>query len=38
MSAGIWRKLDQWARNLTPVGLTLMLIVLGVLPIHVPGR
>lgn len=37
MTAGIWRRLDQWARNLTPVGLTLMLIVLGVLPLHVPG-
>ncbi|MDP6172605.1 MAG: rod shape-determining protein MreD [Rhodospirillales bacterium] len=37
MSAGFWRRLDQWARNLTPVGLTLVLILLGVLPIHVPG-
>ena len=37
MMAGLWRRLDQWARNLTPVGLTLVLIVLGVLPIHVPG-
>ncbi len=37
MTVGVWHKLDQWARNLTPFGLTLLLIVLGVLPIHVPS-
>lgn len=37
MNAAFWQRLDQIARNLTPAGLTLVLVVLSVVPTHIPG-
>lgn len=37
MKPSFWQRLDRWARRLTPVGLTLLLVVLNVIPFQVPG-
>lgn len=37
MRPTFWQRLDQLARNLTPLALTLMLVILNVVPSHVPG-
>ena len=37
MKPSIWIRLDNWARQLTPVALTLVLVLLTVVPLHVPG-
>jgi rod shape-determining protein MreD len=37
MKPSFWYRLDQWARRLTPVGLTLLLVVINVIPFQVPG-
>lgn len=37
MSPTFWSKLDAWARQLTPFGLTMLLLLIGVVPLHVPG-
>ena len=37
MNIAIWQKLDYLARSITPFGLSLILIVLSVLPTHIPG-
>jgi rod shape-determining protein MreD len=33
----VWLRLDLWARNITPVGLTFVLILITMLPTHLPG-
>ena len=33
----VWVRLDLWARNITPAGLTFLLILATVLPTHLPG-
>ncbi len=37
MNIAIWQKLDYLARSFTPFGLSLILVVLSVLPTHIPG-
>ena len=37
MNIAIWQKLDYLARSITPFGLSLILLVLSVLPTHIPG-
>lgn len=37
MRPTFWQRLDAFARNLTPVALTLVLVILNVVPTHVPG-
>ncbi|MDX9861562.1 MAG: rod shape-determining protein MreD [Rhodospirillales bacterium] len=37
MKPSFWHRLDLWARRLTPVGLTLLLVVINIIPFHVPG-
>ena len=37
MKPAFWHKLDLWARWLTPFGLTVVLLIVGVVPLHVPG-
>jgi rod shape-determining protein MreD len=37
MKPGLWLRLDVLARKLTPFLLTLLLVVLSVVPVHVPG-
>lgn len=37
MKPTFWQRLDQLARNLTPVALTFALVILNVVPTHVPG-
>ncbi len=36
MSSDFLQRADRWARNTTPFGLTLTLIIIGVLPLHIP--
>ncbi len=37
MKPSIWLRLDHWARRLTPFGFSLLLVVLNVIPLHIPG-
>jgi len=37
MRPAYWRRMDVAARRLTPFGLTLILVVLNVVPLHVPA-
>jgi rod shape-determining protein MreD len=37
MKTAFWQRLDLWARQLTPFGLTIVLVILSVVPLHVPG-
>ncbi len=37
MKSSLWLRVDALARRLTPFGLTLVLVILGVLPLHLPG-
>jgi rod shape-determining protein MreD len=37
MKPAFWHKLDLWARWSTPFGLTVVLLIVGVIPLHVPG-
>lgn len=37
MRSTFWSKLDAGARQLTPFGLTVLLLLIGVIPLHVPG-
>jgi len=37
MKPALWQRLDIWARGLMPFGLTLVLVLISVLPTHVPG-
>jgi rod shape-determining protein MreD len=37
MNIAIWQKLDNLARSFIPFGLSLILVVLSVLPTHIPG-
>jgi rod shape-determining protein MreD len=32
-----WQKLDLWARCLAPFGLTVILLFVGIVPLHIPG-
>ncbi len=37
MKPSLWHRMDVLARRLTPFGLTLVLVVIGVVPFHIPG-
>ncbi len=37
MTSGLWHRLDLLARQLTPAVLTLVLVIINVLPLHIPG-
>lgn len=37
MKPAFWQRLDLWARNISPVGLTIILILINVVPTHIPG-
>lgn len=37
MSIAVWQKLDYMARSITPFGLSLLLVILSVVPTHIPG-
>ncbi|MDH5748805.1 MAG: rod shape-determining protein MreD [Rhodospirillales bacterium] len=37
MKPNIWHRMDVMARRVTPFGLTVLLLFVGLLPIHVPG-
>lgn len=37
MIPSVWQKLDQAGRNLTPVTVTLMLVLIGMVPVYLPG-
>lgn len=37
MRPGVLHRLDLWARNISPVGLTIVLILMSVVPTHIPG-
>jgi len=37
MKPGFWQRLDLWARSISPVGLSVILILLSVIPTHLPG-
>lgn len=37
MKPSLWHRMDVLARQLTPFGLTLILVVIGVVPFHIPG-
>ncbi len=37
MKRSFWVQLDYWARNLTPFGLTLIMVIISMVPMHVPG-
>ncbi|WP_135080598.1 rod shape-determining protein MreD [Terasakiella sp. SH-1] len=37
MKPAFWQRLDLWARNISPVGLSVVLILLSVIPTHIPG-
>lgn len=37
MKPAFWQRLDLWARNISPVGLTITLILISVIPTHIPG-
>lgn len=37
MTPGLWQRMDLLARQLTPAMLTLVLVIINVLPMHIPG-
>ena len=37
MKPAFWQRLDLWARNISPVGLSVLLILMSIIPTHVPG-
>lgn len=37
MRPSFWQRLDSFARHLTPVALTFVLVILNVVPTHLPG-
>jgi len=37
MSSIFWQKMDYWARNISPFGLTLLLVLMSVVPTSIPG-
>jgi len=37
MTSGLWQRMDLLARQLTPALLTLALVVVNVVPVHIPG-
>lgn len=37
MKRSLWYRLDSFARQLTPFGLTLILVMIGLVPSHLPG-
>ena len=37
MTSGIWHRMDILARQLTPLMLTLVLVIINVVPLHIPG-
>lgn len=37
MKGSFWQRLDNVARRLVPLGLTLLLILFSVVPLHIPG-
>lgn len=37
MIGNLWHRTDRLARNLSPAGLTLALVIIGTVPLHIPG-
>ncbi len=37
MKPGLWHRMDLLARQLTPTMLTLVLVIINVVPLHIPG-
>ena len=37
MKPSFWHRLDRFARDLTPFGLTFVLLVINAMPFHLPG-
>ncbi len=37
MKRSLWLRMDAFARRLTPFGITLILVIAGLVPLHVPG-
>lgn len=37
MRRTVWHRLDGWSRSMTPFVLTVVLVVINVVPLHVPG-
>ncbi len=37
MTVSVWQKLDQAGRSLAPVAVTIMLVLLGMVPLHLPA-
>lgn len=37
MKRSVWHKIDQFARQLTPFAITLMLVIVSVIPSQIPG-
>lgn len=37
MTGGIWHKLDQAGRSVTPFAMTTLLLLVGAVPLHLPG-
>jgi len=37
MTSGVWHRMDLLARQLTPLVLTLVLVIINVVPLHIPG-
>jgi len=37
MTSGVWHRMDLLARQLTPLMLTLVLVIINVVPLHIPG-
>jgi len=37
MRPAFWQRLDSWACRMTPFGLSLVLVLLSVVPLHIPG-
>lgn len=37
MTGTLWQRTDRLARNLSPAGLALALVIVGAVPLHIPG-
>ena len=36
MNIALWQRLDLWARNATPFGIAVLLVILNVVPTPIP--
>jgi len=37
MKRSVWMRMDKWAWRLTPFALTLILVIVNMIPMHIPG-